>query len=850
MDGEVCKECYEGCSLCTGPEIMNCLLLKPSFYYHQNTIKQCKTGCAVCDNDSNCVQCREGYSSRPIEIDGKIAMKNNRNLTNCTKCQDSFCQYCSINPALGFETCSYCGEGHGLHPYTKRCMQCLPGCKICRADNFYMCAVCDEGYVLNTSSMTCAPSRIPKCVSMSLMNPLECETCVAGFIPDPDDKTKCVSCASKIAGCSWCRADSSKQINCLSCSLGYGRVYGRNNMCQKCPDECKTCEAAITDASQNLTETKCTSCKPKHKLDIQNQYKCVESPQVSHCVNQLLDGRCAYCDRGYFVGGDEICHKCHDTCGTCVGKEPTDCGLCPVTSLYLGITGQKMGIFRFNHYQCASVCPDADTNGDKFAVDEFSRSCQTNLHTNISPKEQYHFKRSPSSSVSSFLNDARTFGYDYDRFTSMIGSKAIKWAEEHAQDAQKKAPECTYHGVVLEEVSLERQSYYECDCDQGYFGNNCDVDTELKNSVNMFITQFLRDLRGASSIIHPDEMHRIFKSIHIVDLDFESLSLLMNTLISYHDTQGYYLDDMEDFFYTLDAIFLNLFSQMREVKRNSKKSTDTSFRDFIEELHHRFRIMANFAENMVALNPSPKAKLNTISTKAFQTMSDRNLSDSFFLSRMDLSILPTDILDQGNLHDKLYFNFYEPAITKHAEYVMTGWLYSGLLFADLNLFQGGYIVSSVFQMTLAHKTQQNFINTTSPQATLKIKFPLRNRPAQQDLALVLSCATLVYGQERVPKVNLIPINTFHLDPATKKLLIECQFTQPSLPNNFFTLVYKGAGVDPIPQVNHVDAQSERDDSPEILPDFTFPMSDPTPSSSLMTQSATLLLLLLTIIIHY
>ena len=658
---------------------MNCLLLKPSFYYHQNTIKQCKTGCAVCDNDSNCVQCREGYSSRPIEIDGKIAMKNNRNLTNCTKCQDSFCQYCSINPALGFETCSYCGEGHGLHPYTKRCMQCLPGCKICRADNFYMCAVCDEGYVLNTSSMTCAPSRIPKCVSMSLMNPLECETCVAGFIPDPDDKTKCVSCASKIAGCSWCRADSSKQINCLSCSLGYGRVYGRNNMCQKCPDECKTCEAAITDASQNLTETKCTSCKPKHKLDIQNQYKCVESPQVSHCVNQLLDGRCAYCDRGYFVGGDEICHKCHDTCGTCVGKEPTDCGLCPVTSLYLGITGQKMGIFRFNHYQCASVCPDADTNGDKFAVDEFSRSCQTNLHTNISPKEQYHFKRSPSSSVSSFLNDARTFGYDYDRFTSMIGSKAIKWAEEHAQDAQKKAPECTYHGVVLEEVSLERQSYYECDCDQGYFGNNCDVDTELKNSVNMFITQFLRDLRGASSIIHPDEMHRIFKSIHIVDLDFESLSLLMNTLISYHDTQGYYLDDMEDFFYTLDAIFLNLFSQMREVKRNSKKSTDTSFRDFIEELHHRFRIMANFAENMVALNPSPKAKLNTISTKAFQTMSDRNLSDSFFLSRMDLSILPTDILDQGNLHDKLYFNFYEPAITKHAEYVMTGWLYSGVV---------------------------------------------------------------------------------------------------------------------------------------------------------------------------
>lgn len=65
---------------------------------------------------------------------------------------------------------------------------------------------------------------------------------------------------------------------------------------------------------------------------------------------------------------------------------------------------------------------------------------------------------------------------------------------------------CTFLGKIKENLSVEKETFFECDCASYGYGTRCQYREEHYNAINLFITQMLKDVRA------------IFNSIFVFNL--------------------------------------------------------------------------------------------------------------------------------------------------------------------------------------------------------------------------------------------------------------------------------------------------------------------------------------------
>ncbi|XP_035826399.1 extracellular matrix protein FRAS1 [Aplysia californica] len=121
---------------------------------------------------------------------------------------------------------------------------------------------------------------------------------------------------------------------CSSCSCEAGEVTCYRQACPACPEGtvrvdhgnggregalcCERCEKV-------QCANECSSCLPR------NPTQCTWCREAGKLVQS---GRCVdRCRNGFFPGGDNTCHACHESCHTCFDKSEHHCLTCP--PLYL-----------------------------------------------------------------------------------------------------------------------------------------------------------------------------------------------------------------------------------------------------------------------------------------------------------------------------------------------------------------------------------------------------------------------------------------------------------------------------------------------------------------------------------
>lgn len=278
----------------------------------------------------------------------------------CEKCDD-FCADCKV---AGSDSCTTCDEYHYLYKEDSsdtvgECMKCATSIENCLTCNLNgVCVKCDSTFYLvpadpgdPESRESCSNCFVP-CTECNGPEVNQCTNCTsAHFLKSvsPNGET-CVDCAEKTANCVSCDLDG----NCNDCGKGF---YVKSSAkCEVCDAPCAGCKTS--------GNTQCTDCLDTHYLE-ENPGVCTEcSKKTANCTNCYVSGECFKCSDGnylsddktckecwtkttgcrfctaegactraqdgyYMDGGSHDCHKCDESCATCIAEGSSSCIGCP-----------------------------------------------------------------------------------------------------------------------------------------------------------------------------------------------------------------------------------------------------------------------------------------------------------------------------------------------------------------------------------------------------------------------------------------------------------------------------------------------------------------------------------------
>ena len=353
--GEIEKSCLDyGKAIITGE--YECIE-KPTNYYYVSTnnntgvIELCDVTCSTCTwgknnliNDTNCINCSEGYfktqDSNTNCILGSLIpenyLKNNSDNiyykchSNCQKCNgyydlaenDMHCTQClkdfyfvngmnnCYNMSFVEENNYYLSEGDNkfyqcyflclrcsqpeLNEYNHNCDKCISGFYLeYGTKNCYNDSILERGYYLdNFTISTREDPSYKKCYE-------NCKTCNNTII---NYNMNCISCKDnlyKINGTNNCYDETLKE-------QGY---YLKENIFYPCEDNCKTCNDSKTDIN-GIISNNCLSCDYSTK----GLYLV---PDFKNCEPE------SFKEKGYYLAPEsdnseiKIFYKCYFSCALC-----------------------------------------------------------------------------------------------------------------------------------------------------------------------------------------------------------------------------------------------------------------------------------------------------------------------------------------------------------------------------------------------------------------------------------------------------------------------------------------------------------------------------------------------------
>uniref|UniRef100_A0A6I8SHP8 Proprotein convertase subtilisin/kexin type 5 n=1 Tax=Xenopus tropicalis TaxID=8364 RepID=A0A6I8SHP8_XENTR len=440
-----CHQCHHTCHECNGSEPDECTSCGPDkneitrFLYNgecregcpqghyaaESTCIQCPPNCDLCDRDSTCIRCLEGFHldkgvcQKRACPEGETEDMDTGNCVACTigcsKCytyDPSSCISC-IKGYYMYETYCYdvCPENTYSNDSLMSCIDCAETCFSCTEDQ---CIECEEGfYLLEGECVTdCGPGFYSDDIDK------ECDICYRACDsctgPDYDECTSCKDTYTLLQGKCMPYKNSPEE----------GTFVNREGKSQPCNSACKTCNgsaSACTSCKQGtyLHDRSCIPECPNGFFENEKDGRCEKCTvgcerctEANVCLQCLVgykhEGKCyKQCPSGFF-GHTGVCEKCSSDCKTC--KDNADyCLSCSDPKLleqarctnvcserYTAINGEckhcshncktctsldtcsecMHGYFLYDG-KCVEYCPDGyyENNGNCFQCDPMCAKC-------------------------------------------------------------------------------------------------------------------------------------------------------------------------------------------------------------------------------------------------------------------------------------------------------------------------------------------------------------------------------------------------------------------------------------------------------------------------------------------
>ncbi|KAM3128076.1 hypothetical protein pb186bvf_019839 [Paramecium bursaria] len=484
----LCQDCIQYCSVCSNnKDCQQCDTnrvfdgvkcgCKQGFYESAGVCIKCAQNCLDC-NSSQCQQCAQLRGGNDCKCNGGYYESNN----NCIKCND-ICSTCQAS--LSCITCQQnkqpplCLCQIGFIYQNQQCEICQQNCLQCDID--LKCVQCPEnrvaptcncldGYfeennICNKCQYPCQNCNKSSCLSCSNgQSPPLCQ-CNDGYF---DDGQICKQCLNN---CKKCTIQNSC-IECLSirvtplCSCP--DQYYDNGQCIPCSSNCNICKSSIEctqciDVQKNVPECLCN----------QGFYYEKSSQQCRQCLNNCLScnkDNCLVCEvnrsipqcicnQRYFELNNQ-CVQCSYQCLTCTQfnkcttcidayREPPDCNC-------------LSNMFELNQQciQCNSNCLTCNSSG--------CLSCKNNLNTLpdcLCLQTQYLKEQvcidCPQNCLTCNQNTCISCidGFHITQNLCIENPKCNQYCIN-----------CTYQGCLQCETN---RVVPDCQCQIGYYGNNC-----------------------------------------------------------------------------------------------------------------------------------------------------------------------------------------------------------------------------------------------------------------------------------------------------------------------------------------------------------------------------------------
>lgn len=294
---KTCKQCYEHCKACKGPNEDQCTDCFEGYVEMNGFCNECRYatsyGCPKCKKTNDgvkCTQCPPGY-----RVSGN-AYDDDDETIDCYPCQIGNCYSC---PTSSY-TCERCND-HFYLESSENCAECDDICKTCEGSPS-KCTDCYEHYHYDPSSNTCTecPSNCLQCDEK-----LACTKCNNTFYPNNDGG--CTRCDES---CYLCHDGTNA---CDECAIGYH--FNEFNRCVPCPEHCERCNSTYCSVCSVDFYSKDGVCTP-----------CADV--CAHC-NGPSEDDCINCDDGfYFSDMHQTCFSCNKACSACRGPSENDCTSC------------------------------------------------------------------------------------------------------------------------------------------------------------------------------------------------------------------------------------------------------------------------------------------------------------------------------------------------------------------------------------------------------------------------------------------------------------------------------------------------------------------------------------------
>lgn len=556
-----CLPCTENCISCTEGDLNHCRNAVSGYFYNHKTekIESCEDdSCGTCSEKKVCTSCAEGYfqlSKKESETGVKV---------KCKACLIDDCLFCSEKndqvKNSTFYSCSLCKTGFAL--VSGKCRKCPDNCSYCLEESGE-CTFCEKDHFLNKKENKCEPVSIQNCFNVNSHG--VCEMCENHYYLN--EKLECVLCKMRFPNCSFC-AGRDKTLTCLSCDIG-SHIDPKGN-CQKCIPNCNHCNS-----------DSCLSCFSGYFYD--NELNSCEKCKLKNCEACRSNDQCEMCRQGYYLNQKtKACTPCKGNCLRCF-DETEDCRVCPIgfftlqqeilsqkkeqnnifsnlMSLFVGFA-MPLGHVKISEMRistkCVKECPKT-FKGNEIEVNLAERKCVA--------------KRGDASTV--VLPSIHNTG----DILHSISKLKLKYDEE-IERIKKTTPqrvsnktnsECFNNGLLKREIKGDTNSYYICRCVTGYLGDNCQISETLYESTQHKLFEFLDDIEK-EFIEHNQHNKKKFLKALIQINKFRLSRPIVGQIVDVIQRfleKDKELDNRKQLYILYDAILLNLFDLIEEIKKN------------------------------------------------------------------------------------------------------------------------------------------------------------------------------------------------------------------------------------------------------------------------------------------
>ncbi len=372
----------------------------------------------------------------------------------------------------------------------------------------------------------------------------------------------------------------------------------------------------------------------------------------------------------------------------------------------------------------------------------------------------------------------------------------IKKSAEERKNAESSS-ECFYNGKLNKEIRGNYGSYYMCRCSPEYLGDNCQVRKSLYDSVQVKLMHALDGIekRIVNSNLH--EKKKLITALILVN-KFRLSRLIIERqvqIIQLFLEKDKDLDNRKKLYVLYDAIILNLFDSLEDMKKATFEIYNTDYkiqseRDEVYSLIHKvISMLESSLEDHVYLNSFLEKKSpNYVSLDTYSYVIGehrlKNFDDTKGFTIHNPNIDSSFNTRQNN---RLHLVFDTADSYKNSKNNMQIITFAAPLFNDkLSLTDDIPVSNVLYAKYIRPKTpQETVLHRENNVRKLKIDFALVFTPAYEDILSNVSCMAYYFGKD---KFN-IKGDAISLDEDT--MVVTCEFpTYFEFKNYYFAVSMK------------------------------------------------------------